>query len=56
MTRLINFQKHVLDPVWLFDDQVDSDVLFRSQKLILTFSEIWQSGNLKACETYTVNF
>ena len=35
--------------------KVDSDVLFRSQKLILTFSEIWQSGTLKRCETSTVS-
>ena len=35
--------------------KVDSDVFFRSQKLILTFSEIWQSGNLNACETNTIN-
>ena len=35
--------------------KVDSDVLSRSQKLILTFSDIYQSGNLKACETNTVN-
>ena len=39
---------------WL--SKVDSDVLFRSQKLILTFSEIWQIENLKACETNMVNF
>ena len=34
--------------------KVDSDVLFQSQKLILMFSEIWQGGNLKPCQTNTV--
>ena len=36
--------------------KVDSDILFWCQKLILTFSEIWQIGNRKACGTNTVNF
>ena len=35
--------------------KVDSDALFQSQKLILTFLEIWQSGNVKGCDTNTVN-
>ena len=35
--------------------KVDSEVLFRSQRLILTFSEIWQSGNLEVCERNTIN-
>ena len=35
--------------------KVDSDILFQNQKLILMFSEIWQGGNLKPCQTSTVN-